>query len=105
MDECHLVVTSHSWRPNLVMVEELIAAGAPMVMLTATLPIYMESDLRRCWALELGMMSYIHGATLRKGIRYSVRQDMKSGELQEETARVWNEAASELRGDEKVVIY
>ncbi|CAD0024135.1 unnamed protein product, partial [Aureobasidium pullulans] len=47
VDECHLLVTSHSWRPHLVELEKLKSLGVPMVMLTATLPRYMEVELRR----------------------------------------------------------
>ncbi|CAD0100770.1 unnamed protein product, partial [Aureobasidium mustum] len=36
VDECHLLVTSHSWRPHLVELEKLKSLGVPMVMLTAT---------------------------------------------------------------------
>lgn len=107
VDECHLLVTSHSWRPHLVELEKLKSLGVPMVMLTATLPRYMEVELRRSLGVGIGMMSLIRACTVRKNITYTVRQDISKGKLVEETARVCEEVADELRSTrkEKAVVY
>ena len=107
VDECHLLVTAHSWRPVLTELEKLKSVGVSMVMLTATLPVSMEADLRRCLGVGVGAMSLIRGSVVRHHIRYRVREDIEDGELEEETIRVWREVAGELRASagEKVVIY
>ncbi|CAD0099047.1 unnamed protein product [Aureobasidium mustum] len=107
VDECHLLVTSHSWRPHLVELEKLKSLGVPMVMLTATLPRYMEVELRRSLGIGIGMMSLIRACTVRENITYTVRQDIGKGKLVEETARVCEEVADELRSTrkEKAVVY
>ncbi|CAD0099048.1 unnamed protein product [Aureobasidium mustum] len=107
VDECHLLVTSHSWRPHLVELEKLKSLGVPMVMLTATLPRYMEVELRRSLGVGIGMMSLIRACTVRENITYTVRQDINRGKLVEETARVCEEVADELRSTrkEKAVVY
>jgi len=107
VDECHLLVTSHSWRPHLVELEKLKSLGVPMVMLTATLPRYMEVELRRSLGVGIGMMSLIRACTVRENITYTVRQDISKGKLVEETARVCEEVADELRSTrkEKAVVY
>lgn len=46
VDECYLAVTAHSWRPKVAELSELRGIGVPLVMLTATMPLYMESDLK-----------------------------------------------------------
>jgi superfamily II DNA helicase RecQ len=107
VDECHLLVTSHSWRPHLVELEKLKSLGVPMVMLTATLPKYMEVELRRSLGVGIGMMSLIRACTARENITYTVRQDISKGKLVEETARVCEEVEDELcrARKEKAVIY
>ncbi|CAD0021224.1 unnamed protein product, partial [Aureobasidium pullulans] len=107
VDECHLLVTSHSWRPHLVELEKLKSLGVPMVMLTATLPRYMEVELRRSLGVGIGMMSLIRACTARENITYTVRQDIGKGKLVEEAARVCEEVEDELcrARKEKAVIY
>ncbi|THW03030.1 hypothetical protein D6D24_10744, partial [Aureobasidium pullulans] len=78
-----------------------------MVMLTATLPRYMEVELRRSLGVGIGMMSLIRACTARENITYTVRQDIGKGKLVEETARVCEEVEDELcrARKEKAVIY
>lgn len=45
VNKCHLEVTAHSWRKRLVEMARVQTLGVPLVMLTATLPVHMESDL------------------------------------------------------------
>jgi len=44
-DECHLAVTAHNCRPKVAELSELRGIGAPLVVLMATAPGYMENDL------------------------------------------------------------
>ena len=45
VDECHLAITAHSWRRRLVELARVQTLEAPLIMLTATLPVHLESDL------------------------------------------------------------
>ena len=76
-------------------------------MLTATLPKYIEVELRRSLGVGIGMMSLIRACTARENITYTIRQDISKGKLVEETARVYIEVADELHSirKEKAVIY
>jgi superfamily II DNA helicase RecQ len=78
-----------------------------MVMLTAILPKYMEVELRRSLGVGIGMMSLGRAYTLRENVTYTVRQDISRGKLVEETARVCEEVADELRSirKKKAVVY
>lgn len=59
VDECHLVFSAHSWRPNLALLKNLRLLGCPIVLMTATLPparrggpgsgcSVVQRDCRRC---------------------------------------------------------
>ena len=102
-----MLVTSYSWRPCLTELEKLKSLGVPIVMLTATLPKYIEIELRRGLGVGIGMMSLIRACTARDNITYTVRQDIGKGKLVEETARVCEEVADELSSTkkEKAVVY
>lgn len=78
-----------------------------MVMLTATLPRYIEVELRRSLGVGIGIMSLIRACTARENITYTVRQDIGKGKLVEETARVCEEVEDKLcrARKEKAVIY
>ncbi|KAH0346116.1 hypothetical protein KCU83_g7541, partial [Aureobasidium melanogenum] len=96
-----------SWRSHLVELEKLKSLEVPVVMLTATLPRYIEVELRRSLGVGIGMMSLMRACTVRENITYTVRQDISKGKLVEETARVCEELADELRSirKEKAVAY
>ena len=68
VDECHLAITAHSWRPRLVSLARLRCIEAPIIMLTATLPLHMETDLETT--------------------RYIVKAEVEDGKLLEEAAEV-----------------
>ncbi|KAG6019368.1 hypothetical protein E4U40_007081 [Claviceps sp. LM458 group G5] len=42
LDECHLAITAHSWRPKLATLPRLRSISAPTIMLTATLPLHIS---------------------------------------------------------------
>lgn len=70
VDECHLIFSAHSWRPNLALLKNLRLLGCPIVLLTATLPPVWEH------ALEAGILihnaTYIRASTVRPNTRYFV---------------------------------
>ncbi|KAH6982546.1 P-loop containing nucleoside triphosphate hydrolase protein, partial [Ilyonectria destructans] len=69
-DECHVVVTDVGYRERLGSLTALHRFGCPVVMLTATLPIAMESWFReRMLAREA---TIIRAPTRRVNIRYRV---------------------------------
>ena len=105
VDECHLIVTAHSWRQVMTGLRELKTLGVPLVLLTATLPGYMESQLKSSLGLRVGMMSVIRGKTTRPGITYAVRQDIEAGKLVEETVAAVEEIQTGMRRGDKVVVY
>ena len=72
VDECHLALTSSDWRPKLARLGELRALGCQMVLLTATLPPALETDLAE--AMMVHCAAYIRESTVRPGIRYMVQR-------------------------------
>ncbi|TIA13399.1 hypothetical protein D6C80_06309 [Aureobasidium pullulans] len=88
IDECYLV------RPKLAHISEVRAIGMPLVLLTATLLVYIEGELEAILA-----------RTARPKTRYTVKADIDNGKLRETTVRVVSKIISRLRAREKVIVY
>jgi superfamily II DNA/RNA helicase len=75
LDECHVILLSHEFRPNLSKIEELRKIPCQFVLLTGTLPPWMQSELETC--LLLGNrdngLRYIRSSSNRPTIRYEVQ--------------------------------
>jgi Lhr-like helicase len=104
VDECHLAVTAHSWRPKVAELSELRGIGVPLVMLTATMPLYMESDLESTMSSSVST-SWIRASTARKTTKYTVNESIADGKLMEEAIRRCGNLAAQLKRRERMVAY
>ena len=104
VDECHLAVTAHSWRPKVAELSELRGIGVPLVMLTATMPLYMESDLESTMSSTVST-SWIRASTARKTTKYTVNDSIADGKLMEEAVRRCKNLTAQLKRRERMVSY
>ncbi|GAB7336741.1 hypothetical protein MBLNU13_g10838t1 [Cladosporium sp. NU13] len=104
VDECHLAVTAHSWRPKVAELSELRGIGVPLVMLTATMPLYMESDLESTMGSTVST-SWIRASTARKTTKYTVNDSIADGKLMEGAIRRCKDLTAQLKRRERMVTY
>ncbi len=104
VDECHLAVTAHSWRPRMVSLARLRCIEAPTIMLTATLPLRMEADLEASMLCELSL-TLIRACTARGTTKYIVRAGVEGGKLMEEAIEVCSKRLACLQNKSKMVVY
>ena len=104
VDEGHLAVTAHSWRKRLVELASVQTLEAPVIMLTATLPVHMECDLEVTMATSM-TLAWIRACTARKTTKYVVRANVKDGDLQREALKVCRKRIGLLEPGRKVVVY
>ncbi|KAG5954584.1 hypothetical protein E4U58_007559, partial [Claviceps cyperi] len=105
VDECHLAITAHSWRPKLASLAKLRCIGASTIMLTATLPLHMESDLKKTMLLEHHRLWLLRACTARKNTRYMVKSSVADGKLLEEATRVCREKLDALQHMSKMIVF
>jgi len=74
VDEAHLVVTALSYRPQMAYVSMLTSVGAPIVLLSATVPVKMERDLASTFGIDFRIL---RSTTNRENIAYSVKEVAK----------------------------
>jgi superfamily II DNA helicase RecQ len=104
VDECHLAITAHSWRPRLVSLARLRRIEALTIMLTATLPLYMETDLETTMRCEVSL-TLIRACTARKTTRYIVKGEVEEGKLMKETIELCSRQLARLEHKSKMVVY
>jgi superfamily II DNA helicase RecQ len=104
VDECHLAITAYSWRPRLVSLARLRCIEAPIIMLTATLPLHMETDFETTIRCELSL-TLIRACTARKTTRYIVKAEVEDGKLLEEAVEVCSKQLARLQHKSKMVVY
>lgn len=104
VDECHLAVTAHHWRPKMMELAKIRTVEAPLVMLTATLPIWMENDLETTMSTSMST-AWIRASTSRRTTSYVVRTDVSDGRLLDEAANVIRKRLARLRPKEKMVVF
>ena len=104
VDECHLAITAHSWRPKVAELSELRGIGVPLVMLTATMPLYMESDLESTMSSTVST-SWIRANTARTTTKYTVNESIADGKLMEEAIRRCRNLTAQLKRRERMVAY
>jgi hypothetical protein len=104
IDECHLAVTAHSWRPKVAELSELRGIGVPLVMLTATAPLYMESDLESTMSSTVST-SWVRASTARRTTKYTVNDSIADGKLMEEAVRRCKNLTAQLKRRERMVAY
>lgn len=104
VDECHLAITAHSWRKRLVELARVQTLEVPLIMLTATLPVLMESDLEVTMMASV-QLEWIRACTARRTTRYIVRANIKDGELQREALKVCRKRLALLKHGMKLLVY
>jgi superfamily II DNA helicase RecQ len=104
VDECHLAVTAHGWRLRLVSLARLRCIEAPTIMLTATLPLHIETDLETTMRCELSL-TLIRACTARRTTRYIVKAEVEDGKLMEEAIEVCSKQLARLQHESKMVVY
>ena len=81
IDECHLLITSRTYRSIMFQVKKILELRVQTVFLSGTLPLYLERALREEFLLkDLGV---IRGSTTRANIVYSSRQYSSSREQEQ----------------------
>ena len=106
MDEAHVALTHRSFRPGMrKLVSVLRCVPVPAVLLTATLPIFMESQLRTAMACERWQV--VRAETSRREIGYEVVEvNEEEDELDIEIGfRVKAEMRKWVHGNERGIIY
>ncbi|KAG6309183.1 hypothetical protein E4U22_004168 [Claviceps purpurea] len=105
LDECHLAITAHSWRTNLIHLERLRSIHAPTIMLTATLPLHMEREFKSTMLLTQDPCWLIRASTARKSTRYMVKSTVADGKLMEEATKVCKEQMVLLQPEAKMIVF
>ncbi len=74
-DECHLIITSRSYRSIMYRIKEILLYKTQFVFLSGTVPLYIETKLKE--VLFNPSISIIRGTTTRTNIVY-ITQEYKS---------------------------
>jgi superfamily II DNA helicase RecQ len=102
IDECHVCITSASYREGIDSLKRLRAVESPLLLLTATLPPAMMDALRQ--KLLLSQVLVIRAPTHRANIAYSVRV-VEDTKIRGVTVQLARDAQAELQLGEKAVVY
>ncbi|KAG6109087.1 hypothetical protein E4U13_006111 [Claviceps humidiphila] len=105
LDECHLAITAHSWRPKLIRLPKLRSISAPTIMLTATLPLHIEREFKKTMLLVQDPCWLIRDSTARKSTRYMVKSTVADGKLIEEAIKVCKEQMDVLQPEAKMIVF
>ncbi|KAG5931201.1 hypothetical protein E4U59_000501, partial [Claviceps monticola] len=105
LDECHLAITAHSWRPKLIRLPKLRSISAPTIMLSATLPLHMEREFKETMLLVQDPCWLIRASTARKSTRYMVKSTVADGKLMEEAIKVCKEQMDVLQPEAKMIVF
>ncbi|KAG5986567.1 hypothetical protein E4U52_000123 [Claviceps spartinae] len=105
LDECHLAVTAHSWRPRLIHLPRLQSIEAPLIMLTATLPLHMEREFKATMLLSQSPCCLIRASTARKSTRYTVKSTVAKGKLMQEVTTFCKEQMDRLQPEAKMIVF
>ena len=104
VDECHLAITAHRWRKRLTELSRVQTLEAPLILLTATLPVHMQSDLEVTMMASM-RLEWIRAYTARRATKYVVRANVKEGELQREAIKVCRKRSGLLKHGKKMVVF
>lgn len=75
VDECHIVLdSSHTWRPKLLQLSQIVESRCQLVYLTATLPPTEEQAFLHSSGLEGQEVLLLRDSTSRANIAYSVME-------------------------------
>lgn len=101
LDEAHVAFKDNHWRAKLAGLHQLRGTRCPLVMLTATLPVTLESELEQCMAAQYAR--YIRCSTIRARTRYIV-EEVKRGTLRERVLDLCRRIQAQL-GQNRGVVY
>lgn len=104
VDDCHLAIQSHPWRPASLNLEELQDLHVPLILLTNTLPLWMETELEMTMK-QRQTVSYIRSNPIKPNLRYSIRNDIMNGQLINNTIDGTRKILASLPHTAKIVIY
>jgi superfamily II DNA helicase RecQ len=104
IDECDLVVTAHRWRTKVVKLSELQDIGIPLVVLTATALLYIESDFESTLSSTM-TTSWNRASTARRTTQYAVNESIADGKLMEEKVGRSKNVTVQLKYRERMVSY
>lgn len=104
VDECHLAITAHSWRPRVAKLSQLRGIGAPLIILTATPPLWMEADLESTLS-STASTSWIRASTARRTTKYAVDESIAEGKLMDESVRRCKKLVAQLKRCERMIAY
>jgi len=85
IDECHLLITSRSYRSIMYRIKEIFKYKVQFVLLSGTVPLYIEDQLQE--EFPISSLSIIRGPTSRANISYNLRQ-YRSNEREEQFLEV-----------------
>lgn len=81
IDECHLLITSRTYRSIMYRVKEVLVLRTQFVLLSGTLPLQVEQRLRdEC---QLAELSVVRGLCVRENIAYKAKQYSSSREKEQ----------------------
>jgi superfamily II DNA helicase RecQ len=112
VDECHLILTAADYRELLPRLEQLRLIPCPLIMLTATLPPYMEEDFSEVMILQGQCQgdasptfpTYIRAPTHRPNFAYAVETVLAS-QQEDRACQLLEEAQRTLQEHERAVLF
>ena len=85
IDECHLLITSRSYRSIMYRIKEIFKYKVQFVLLSGTVPLYIEDKLKE--EFPISSLTIIRGPTSRLDISYNLRQ-LRSTQVEEQFLEV-----------------
>jgi superfamily II DNA helicase RecQ len=98
IDECHLLISSASYRPIMYRLKEILRFKIQFIFLSGTLPFSFEQELKN--RLFLDDLSCIRASSLRSNISYRARAYKSSSTKEEDKIREIQEYINKTRTKE-----
>lgn len=106
IDECHIPLTSGSYRLHLMHLDRLRSIPCQLILLTGTLPPLLQTrleDVLLLGTVEHGLR-YIRAGTNRPNVEYTIEVHGES-ELEDQLYEKMHQARSELAASERAVVF
>lgn len=104
VDECHTIIMDVGYRERLAALKGLHRFDAPLVLLTATLPVRLERWFRRQMLVEDAEI--VRSPTTKLNIRYTVKTvEAGRSAVDQEVVRTVVRLENTMRGEHKGVVY
>jgi len=81
IDEAHLCISWSTWREKLKNLKTIRICDAPVILLTATIPIRYSKNIEKFFQFE---PCWIRASSNRENLRYSVRKFVRHEDMKEE---------------------